>query len=108
MLFSPSSRQNFPNAVGLLNALGQPVVVFLRQQLAQVLKLVQVLVEHVEHVFSRFWRKMGTQVAGALLASRTVDSKPPLARSKMRCSSFSFSSTVRARANEVMCEMCDT
>ena len=51
---------------------------------------------------------MGTHVAGALLAKRTVDSNPPLARSKMRCSSYSFSSTVRARANEVMCEMCDT
>ena len=51
---------------------------------------------------------IGTHVAAELLASRTVLSNPPPARSKMCRSSRSFSSTVSASANEVMWEMCDT
>ena len=47
-------------------------------------------------------------VRGALLASRTVDSKPPPARSKICCSSRSFSNTVSASANDVICEIWET
>ena len=52
--------------------------------------------------------RIGTHVRGALLASRTVDSKPPPARSKICCSSRSFSNTVSASANDVICEIWET
>ena len=52
-----------------------------------------------------FCMKIGTQVSGELLARRTVLSKPPPARSKICSSSRSFSSTVSASANDVMCDI---
>ena len=52
--------------------------------------------------WSRFWRKMGTHMSAEDFARRTVEPKPELASSKIRCSSFSFSSTVNARAKLAM------
>ena len=47
-------------------------------------------------------------MSALLLASLTVEEKPPDARSNMCFSFFSLSRTVRARANDVMCEIWDT
>ena len=54
------------------------------------------------------FKKIGVQVDADDFAKRTVLSKPPPARSKICCSSRSFSRTVSAKANDVICEMCET
>ena len=64
--------------------------------------VLDVLNEHIS-TFSLFCINIGAHMAGLLFAKRTVLSKPPPANSKMASSSLSFSSTVFANANEVMC-----
>ena len=59
-------------------------------------------------ILSLFCERIGVHISGLLLARRTVEENPPEARSNICFSSFSLSSTVRASANEVTCEMCDT
>src|SRR5574344_2181630 len=58
-------------------------------------------------MLSLFWVRIGVHMSGLLFASRTVDEKPPEARSKICFSSFSLSRTVSARAKDVTWEMWD-
>src|SRR5688572_22169693 len=55
--------------------------------------------------FSLFCIKMGTHIDGLLFANLTVLAKPAEANSKIASSSFSFSKTVFANANDVICEI---
>ena len=57
---------------------------------------------------SLFCSNIGTHISGLLFANRTVELNPPLARSNMLFSSFSFASTVSAKANELIWDMWDT
>ena len=57
---------------------------------------------------SLFWVRIGTHMSALDFARRTVDEKPPEARSNICFSSRSLSSTVSASANDVTCEMCET
>ena len=56
---------------------------------------------------SLFCERIGTHMSALLLARRTVEEKPPDARSKMCFSSFSLSRTVLARAKEMTWEAWD-
>ena len=62
----------------------------------------------IEGALSLFCDRIGVHMSGLLFARRTVDEKPPEARSNICFSSFSLSSTVSASANDVTCDIWDT
>ena len=73
-------------------------------RIPELLHLVDVGIDDLKHVVPVL-DSIGTHMSALLFARRTVEEKPPDARSKMCLSSFSLSSTVNASANDVTCEI---